>query len=225
MTNKNLQSNQAGANISAASSEVLIEKYKKPLWGALIAVVVLVGGYFLYQNYVVAPREAKAEELMFKGQEYFANDVYDKALNGDGASFPGFIQLANQYSSTKTGNLANLYAGLSLAKTGKYQEAISYLEKFDDCDDEMISPAAIAELGNCYAEVGNLDEAADYLVKAAERADNNSLSPIFLIQAGEIFEAQGNKDQALECYETIKQKYVNSMQYSEIEKYIERVSK
>ena len=35
---------------------------------------------------------------------------------------------------------------------------------------------------------------------------------------------KGKKDNALECYKEIKTKYVNSMQYAEIDKYIERVS-
>ena len=34
-----------------------------------------------------------------------------------------------------------------------------------------------------------------------------------------------NKEKALECYNEIKSKYVNSMQYADIDKYIERASK
>ena len=40
----------------------------------------------------------------------------------------------------------------------------------------------------------------------------------------EILESQGKKDEALELYKEIKQKYFNSMQYQEIDKYIERAS-
>ena len=69
------------------------------------------------------------------------------------------------------------------------------------------------------------DSAVEVLKKAAEKADNNSLSPIFLIQAGEILESQGKAEEALKLYEQVKEKYFNSMQYQTIEKYIERVSK
>jgi len=87
----------------------------------------------------------------------------------------------------------------------------------------MISPAAIGALGNVYAHLNQLDKAVATLKKAAEAADNNSLSPTFLIQAGEILESQGNKAEALKLYQTVKDKYVNSMQYQSIDKYIERV--
>ena len=62
------------------------------------------------------------------------------------------------------------------------------------------------------------------LKKAAAKADNNTLSPLFLLQAGEILESQGKNADALELYKEIKQKYINSMQYQLIDKYIERVS-
>ena len=62
------------------------------------------------------------------------------------------------------------------------------------------------------------------LKKAAEKADNNSLSPTFLIQAGEILESQNKKDEALKLYQTVKDKYFNSMQYQNIDAYIERAS-
>lgn len=88
----------------------------------------------------------------------------------------------------------------------------------------MVSPAALGALGNCYAELNQIDKATETLMKAAKKADNNTLSPIFLLQAGELYESQGQKDKALECYKEIKTKYVNSAQYADIDKYIERVS-
>lgn len=95
----------------------------------------------------------------------------------------------------------------------------------------MVSPAAMAALGNAYAHIKQLDKAVEYLKKAASMADgeaegnaNNSLSPTFLIQAGEILESQNKKDEALKIYQDVKKKYVNSPVYGEIDKYIERVS-
>lgn len=224
MANKKTQHDSLNAEQALGTSEAFIDKHKKTILYAFVAIVVIIAGFLLYKNLVAEPKEAKANELIFKGQEYFAESNYEKALNGDGEGFPGFIQIANEYGSTKAGNLASLYAGLSYAKMDKFQEAVNYLEKFSNCDDEMVSPAAIGALGNCYAELDQLDKATSTLLKAAKKADNNSLSPIFLIQAGEIYESQGQKDKALECYKEVKAKYVNSMQYADIDKYIERVS-
>ena len=38
--------------------------------------------------------------------------------------------------------MANLYAGLCYAQTGKWTEAAQYLEKYSPADDQMVSPAA-----------------------------------------------------------------------------------
>ena len=59
------------------------------------------------------------------------------------------------------------------------------------------------------------------------RADDGvytSLSPQFLLYAADILTQQGKKDEALKIYQDIKKKYVNSMTYQEIDKYIERAS-
>ena len=208
-----------------SQSEAFFLKYKKAIIAAVIAIVVIIAGIVLYKTYISGPKEAKASTAIAKGQDYFAVGEFQKALNGDSATFKGFITLASEYSSTKAGNLANLYAGLCFAKLDKWQEAARYLEKYDASDDQMVSPAAVGALGNAYAHLNQLDKAVSTLKKAAEMADNNSLSPTFLIQAGEILESQGKADEALKLYQTIKEKYFNSMQYQTIDEYIERVSK
>ena len=205
-----------------SQSEAFFLKYKKAIIAAVVAIVVIIAGIVLYKTYYSGPREDKASTILAKGQEYFLAGDYQKALNGDSASFKGFLNVASEYSSTKAGNLANLYAGLCFAQLDKWQEAANYLEKFDGADDSMVSPAAIGALGNVYAHLNQLDNAVSNLKKAAEKADNNSLSPTFLIQAGEILESQGKKADALKLYQEVKDKYFNSMQYQTIDAYIER---
>ena len=43
-------------------------------------------------------------------------------MKGDGAGYVGFTKIADEYSSTDAGNLANLYAGLCYANLGKWQK-------------------------------------------------------------------------------------------------------
>jgi len=204
-------------------SEAFFLKYQKQIIGTVAAIVVIVAGCILYHNYVAVPQANKASTALAKGQEYFANQQYDLALTGDSTGFAGFAKLASDLGGDAA-NLANLYAGLCYAQMGKWQEAIGFIEKFDGQDDQMISPAALGALGNAYAHVDQLDKAVATLKKAAEKADNNSLSPTFLIQAGEILESQNKKDEALKLYQTVKEKYFNSMAYQTIDAYIERAS-
>ena len=209
---------------SLNQSEAFFLKYKKAIIAAVVALIVIVAGIVLYKTYVSGPREVKASTAIAKGQEYFQAANYEMALNGDSVNFKGFAKLADEYSSTAAGNLANLYAGLCYAKLDKWEDAVKYLEKYYAADDQMISPAAEGALGNAYAHLNQLDKAVSHLKKAAEKADNNSLSPTFLIQAGEILESQGKNDEALKLYQTVKEKYFNSMAYQTIDGYIERVS-
>ncbi len=182
-------------------SEAFFLKYKKAIITVVVAIIVIIVGAVLYKTYIAEPNEQKASTAIAKGQAYF-----------------------DEYSSTAAGNLANLYAGLCNAQLGKWDAAVKFLEAYDGADDAMISPAAEAALGNAYAHLKQLDKAVTHLKKAAEKADNNSLSPTFLIQAGEILESQGKNDEALKLYQTVKEKYFNSMQYQTIDAYIERVS-
>ena len=225
MANVNEQQGALNVEETLNKSEVFFLKYKKAIIYGVLAVIVVIAGVIVYKQYVSAPREDKASTALAKGQEYFQQDLYEKALNGDGAGYAGFVKVASDYSSTEAGNLANLYAGLCYAGLGKWNEAAKYLEEFDTKDDQMISPAAEGALGNAYAHLNQLDKAVSHLKNAAKNADNNSLSPTFLIQAGEILESQGKAAEALELYKEIKEKYVYSMQYQTIDKYIERATK
>ena len=215
MANKNVKA-APEMEQQVSKTEAFFEKNKKAIIIAVVAVIAIVVGAILFNNYYLEPRSNEASTELGKSQELFDSQQYDKAL-------AGFQKVANDYSSTNAGNLAQLYIGLCQANLGKWQEAVNALEQFSGKGDQMISPAAEGALGNAYANLKQLDKAVEHLKKAAKMADNNSLSPTFLIQAGEILESQGKKDEALKLYQQVKENYFNSMQYQTIDKYIERV--
>lgn len=230
MANKHVQ---GAANEAQPKSEAFLTKYRKPIFIAVAAIVIVIAGFFAYKSLFAGPREEKASTALAKGQEYFNNEIFDKALNGDGQGYAGFNAIASDYSGTDAANLAHLYAGLCYANLGKWKEAQQALDAYSPSSDAMVSPAAVAALGNVYAHLNQLDKAVSNLKKAADMADskaadgaNYSLSPIFLLQAGEILENQNKKDEALSLYQDIKKKYVISplVQSQEIDKYIERAS-
>ena len=205
-------------------SEAFFLKYKKAIITVVVALIVIIVGAVLYKTYIAEPREQQASTAIARGQQYFEKGLFQQALEGDSTGYKGFAKLADEYSTTAAGNLANLYAGLCNAQLGKWEAAVKFLEAYDLSEDAMVSPAAMGALGNAYAHLNQLDKAVSTLKKAAEKADNNSLSPTFLIQAGQILESQGKNDEALKLYQTVKEKYFNSMQYQTIDGYIERVS-
>ena len=218
-------------NETLNKSEAFFIKNKKAILAAVIIIAAIVLGIFAYKAYS-GPREEKASTALARGQEFFEQEQFDKALNGDGANYGGFVKIASDYSSTDAGNLANLYAGLCYANLGKWEEAVKYLDKFKTSGDAMVSPAAVAALGNAYAHVNQIDKAVNTLLKAADMADkkgdegvNNSIAPTFRLQAAILLESQDKKEEALKIYQGIKEKYVNSalVQSQEIDKYISRL--
>ncbi len=205
-------------------SEAFLTKQKKPILIVLVSLIVVIGGGLLYHNFVSVPKENKASTALAKGQEYFSQGDWQKALNGDGAGFVGFISIAKQYSGTDAANLAKLYAGISLYNTGKAQEALKYLKDYSTAGDAMIEAEATGAIGDCYATLGQKDKAVEAFKKAASKADNNSLSPIYLVKAGEVLESENKFDEAVKLYQEVKDKYVQSAMQQEIDKYIERAT-
>lgn len=232
MTNtKNVETLDVNERIKR--SEAFVNKYKMPLAIGIGVLVVVIAAAILANVFYFGPRADKASTALAKGQEYFANEQFDKALNGDGATYTGFAKIADEYSGTDAANLAHLYAGICYANLGKWNEAVKELDAYSPGDDAMVSPAAVGALADAYAQTGNVDKAIDYLKKAAKMADgkmemdvNNSISPTFLLKAGVLLESQNKKAEALKIYQDIKKNYINSalVQSSEIDKYIERVS-
>ena len=164
---------------------------------------------------MVFAANAKSDDIVV----LYTNDVHCGI--DDSIGYAGFLKVADDYSGTKAANLAKAYAGICYAQLGKYEDAVKMLDGFDGSD-QMVAPAILGAAGNCYAQLGQLDKAASTLLSAADKADNNTLSPIFLIQAGEILVKQGKYDDAVNAYTKIKDKYFQSYQAMDIDKYIEQ---
>lgn len=221
MAEQKNQNEHLNVEDALTQSEAFLIKYKNAIIGGVVAVIIIVACFIMYKNLYAEPREEKAQAALFKGQEYFEQDAFEQALNGDSIGYTGFLKVADEYSGTKAANLAKAYAGICYAQLGKYEEAVKMLDSFNG-KDQMVAPAILGAAGNCYAQLGQLDKAASTLLSAADKADNNTLSPIFLIQAGEILVKQGKYDDAVNAYTKIKDKYFQSYQAMDIDKYIEQ---
>ncbi|MBR5158254.1 MAG: tetratricopeptide repeat protein [Bacteroidaceae bacterium] len=206
-----------------SKSEQFFENNKKTIFGCLIAIIVIIAGSMLYVAKVAQPRQIKAAEAIFPGENYFVNGDFTTALNGDAYGFEGFEELAKQYKSTKAGKLAGLYAGLCYAQLDSLEMAQKYLAKFSG-NDQMVAPAALGALANCYATAGQYNKAISTFEKAAKKANNNLLSPYFYMQAGIIYESIDKPAQALKIYKMVKAKYPESNEGIEADKYIARLT-
>ncbi len=219
------------ANIEEAigKTEQFVEKNKNILSYSVIglfAIVLLIMGY---NKYIRVPNEEEAYNTIWHAEQAFDMDSVNVALNGDGVN-PGFLDIIDQYGSTKSGNLARYYAGICYFKMAQkgganaddnFKKAINYLDDFES-DDLNIKPMSIGVIGDCQMELGNKEEAASLYNKAAELADNDFISPMMLKKAGMTYSLIGKHDIALNEFKEIKTKYYRSAQGNDIKKYIAR---
>ncbi len=204
-----------------SSTEQFIEDNQKMLSIIALALIIVVGGYWGMKKLYFLPLEQEAENSIYAAQNYFDKDSFNLALNGDGNNL-GFLDIIDEYSSTKPGKLANYYTGVCYLHLGDYEQAIDYLSSFST-DDELVSATTNGAIGDANLELGNKDEAIKYYKKAAE-VDNEVTAPTYLVKLGLLYEEMGNKEEAVKAYSKIKDDYKNSAEARQIDKYITRAS-
>lgn len=199
-------------------SAEFVENNIKTLSLAVLALVAVVLGIFLYKYKVLAPKEVEAANNLYKVQNLFARDSFQLALDGD-ENMMGLLNIIDNYGSTDAGEVANAYAGLCYKNLGKYEEAVKFLKKFDK-DDKMLTPTVKGAIGDCYLEMGDEAKAIDFYKKAAS-ADNEFVTPIYLHRLGETCLKAGKTSDALKAFEELKSKYASSSIAYDVDKFIE----
>ena len=199
-----------------SQSEDFVKKNKTKLLGVFAAIAAVIVAGFLWYNYK-SSRNEEAHNAMFQAVYYFEQDSLGKALNGDG-QYQGFLAIADEYSGTDAGNLANFYAGVALLKEGNFAEAQNRLEDFKS-DDYLLQARAYSLIGDALLEQGKSKDAADMYMKAANHNANQYFSPQYLMKAGIAYEADNNFSAAAEAYDKIITDFVASNEVSEAKKY------
>ncbi len=213
---------------TASKSEQWIEKNSKALFMGLIAVVLVVLGVLGYNKYIVKPTEKEASNELAFPRKYFdeattsADSNVDSLLNlglegADGKY--GFLDIADSYSGTKAGNIANYYAGVSYLQMKKYDKAIEFLSKFNS-DDEILGPIALGAIGDAFSDLEQPEEALEYYEKAANKRENEFTTPLFLYKAAQTAIILKQFDKAEKLFTKIKNNYSKSEQGKDIDKYI-----
>ncbi len=202
-----------------SKTEEFFSKYGNFIWGCLAAILVIGLGILAYAKFYLQPRKAEAMEQTYPAEASFRNAEYDLALNGDG-NVLGFSQIINDYG-TKAGKAVYLYAGICELNLGNYDSAISYLKKYKG-KDEILAARALACIGDAYSGLEDYKSALLWYEKAAGKIDN-MYAATYLLKAGVVCEELGDNAKALQLYKTIKDKYPQSKEGYDIDKYITRL--
>ncbi len=216
---------------TASRSEQWVIKNQKGIFIFLGLVVAYILGYMGYQKYIQEPNEREAANELAFPKVYFedastnsvaADSLYTLALNGADGKY-GFIDVADEYSGTKAGNLANYYAGISYLRIKNYTEAVKYLDKFSS-EDELLGAIAKGSIGDAFADLNQPEDAFDYYMEAAKLRNNNFTTPLYLFKAGNTAMELGNYSKAKDIFETIKNDHPNATEANDIDIYINKAA-
>ncbi|HLG40881.1 MAG TPA: tetratricopeptide repeat protein [Chitinophagaceae bacterium] len=212
---------------SGEKAELMIAKAKdfwernSKLVSIVFTVLVLgVGGYFIYKNYIQKPKEEKATDAMFKAEEYYRKDSTNLALKGDG-QYLGFLKIIDRYSGTEAGNLACFYAGVCYLKLDDNQNAVKYLKKFSTSS-RPVKARVYKLLADASGDLGKYADALDYYKKSASTfADDKENSAEALLLAAYLADkVMKNQKEAIELYKELIEKYPATTQKTDAENYL-----
>jgi tetratricopeptide (TPR) repeat protein len=193
-----------------AETENYAKGHSKLIFGGAAAILLLVGGFVFFQM----NREksnAEAQKELFPAQFYLEKDSSKtKALQGDdNFSTIGISAIAEKYSGTKAAELANFYLGVAKLKEGKYDEAITALEKFNP-NDYILQARTYSLIGDAHSEKKDWSNAAKYYQKAADYNPNEEFTPAYLLKLAQVHEANNNLPEAIKAYSTLIEKFESS---------------
>jgi TolA-binding protein len=211
----------------ASKTEEWVAKNQKVIFMVVGVIAVVTIGYLLYDKFLATPKEEEAASEMFQAQQYFAQAVdapaandslFNLALNG-GEGKLGFLGIIENYPGTDAANLARYSVGMAYLNTGKYKQAVDYLEQYKT-EDEYTKIMALGCTGDAFSQLKDYNSALEFYDKAAKAGDNSLATPRFLFKAGVLSINQNKKADALKYFKEIKDKYSTSAEGVSIDAYI-----
>ncbi|MBR5043063.1 MAG: tetratricopeptide repeat protein [Bacteroidales bacterium] len=203
---------------TVSKTDQFYNEHKKTIWTVVCCLAVIALAVFAYIKLIYQPKCVEAAQQAYPAEQSFADGEYELALRGDG-NVLGLADIVEQYGA-KAGSSVFMAAGVSALQLGEFEEALGYLKKYNG-KEPIAAARAIACQGDAYAGLEKYPEAVSAYMKAAGKADN-MFAAGYLLKAGILYEEMGDKAKALECYKTIKDKYPQSIEGYDIDKYITR---
>jgi tetratricopeptide (TPR) repeat protein len=201
----------------AGKTEAWVEKNQNIILYVIVAIAVIAAGTWAYTEFVHAPKSDEALE-----ESTQANDFYQLAVNATGEDQDslfnlvleggegkyGLLKIADEYSGTDTGNIANYQIGMAYLNLGgaNYQKAIDYLTAYDG-DGSIMEAYANAGIGDALVQVGQEEDAISYYNKAADIVPNEFTTPKYLLKSAQASLNTGNNSAAIKNLERIEEEY------------------
>ncbi|MAO46472.1 MAG: hypothetical protein CL823_04915 [Crocinitomicaceae bacterium] len=163
-------------------TEQFVDKNRTVLWNSFIGIVLTILFAAAYKIGIYDYSNQLAETAIFPAEHYLSKDSIDLAQYGDGYS-AGLEEIMNgQFKNdemwvhslnifgTHAESRAAYMVGIVNRDAGLFEEAIESFKQVD-LNDDIIMPFALAGIGDCYTDLGRLEEAEPYFEDAASSAD------------------------------------------------------
>lgn len=158
----------------------------------------------------------------------------DMSLNmgQDSLALVQYKQVADNYGY-EGGNRAALNAAIILyqqaqtdtvGRNAKLEEAIKYLKKYDT-KESIIGASSRSLMGDCYVNLGNLQEGRKCFAEAAKLSDNNpAYTPFFMMKEATVDRELGDFEAEVAIYRAIIDRFPSygAEQGLDLEKYLKR---
>lgn len=209
----------------ALAQEQKTARTQKILMWVIIAASAIIILILIYIFAIRQPGIQAADNAI--GQADMSNN-----LGQDSVALVQYKQVANNYGYD-AGNRAALNAAIilyqqaqndSTGRAAKLEEAISYLKKYD-AKESVIGASSRSLMGDCYVNLGNLQEGRKCFAEAAALSDNNpAYTPFFMMKEATVDRALGDHAAEAALYQAILDRFpaYGAEQGLDIEKYLKR---
>ena len=193
---------------------------KKNITIALGVVGVAVVGYVAYTFLYANPRQSSAEQALWRVEQWAEMDSMKWVLDGDGQN-EGALSIMESYSGTPAAEKATYYAACAKRNAGDFQGALDLFKEVD-FNDNTVGIQAIGNVGDMYVELGQLDEAANWLEKASKKAmasdAKDALAPVYLMKAARVQLERKDNTKATALLQDVVDNFKRTQEYSEAAK-------
>jgi tetratricopeptide (TPR) repeat protein len=201
----------------AGKTEAWVEKNQNVILYTVIAIAVIALGLWGYTEFILGPKGEEALEESVQANEFYQQAVnstgeqqdslFNLALEGGEGKY-GLLKIADEYSGTDAGNIANYQIGMAYLNLGgaNYQKAIDYLTAYDG-GGSIMEAYANAGIADALVQVGQEEDAISYYNKAADIVPNEFTTPKYLLKSAQASLNTGDNSAAIKNLERIEEEY------------------
>ncbi len=179
---------------------------------AVVLILVLVGGYLLYQQRTNSAATAFGQAMTtyqtpiaLPGQPvppgtktFNTNEERAKASNSQ------FLEVASRYGMTRPGKLALYFAGITYMEAGQNSSAEDTLKKVAESWNSDVAALGKVALAQLYQQTGRDSQAVDLYNELTKTNASSVPAGLAQIQLAEMYSAEGKQDKAREIYAKLK---------------------